>query len=387
MNTEKSSDFLLRSFTFSFYMTMAVISSYFPLYFDYKGYTKLQIGMLYSIGPLIGIASNLVWGIMSDKFRTIKKIMIVLLAGQLLTVVLVFQADVFVILYIGMAIFFFFQQPMTTLNDSQLMLNVSQRGTSSYASYRVWGSIGFAFAAGLFGWLLKLLGSSITPALAVATIGLSFLLVFLLKDIRGSVKKMEFGGMIKIISSRKFLYFLLLVLVMSVATRLNDGFLALYMRQLGASDSIIGFAWMASALSEIPIFFYLSKYGHRYKELPLLAIAGFAYSLRFLLMIFVDNPIYVILIQMMHSISFGIFIFTAIRYVAQLIPDEYRSSGQAVFAITWSSIAGLISGTLGGLLFDIWDGTALYLCASLFAMVSGLGFLYTHFRNRRTEFN
>ncbi|MNI05096.1 putative nucleoside transporter YegT [compost metagenome] len=377
INAQPTNSSLLRGFTFSFYMTMAMVASFFPLYFDYKGYSKLQIGMLYSIGPLVGIVSNLTWGFLSDKYRTIKKIMIILLAVQLVTIFFVFQTDWFTLLYITMAVFFFFQQPMVSLNDSQLMLNASQTG-KSYASYRVWGSIGFAFAAGFFGWLLKSQGSSITPILSASTIGISLLLAFFLKDIRANQKKMEFGGMLNIIGSKKFLWFLFLIMIMAISTRLNDGFLALYLRNMGASDSIIGFAWMASALSEIPTFFFLSKYGHRYKELPLLAIAGFAYAVRFLLMIFVKDPMYVILIQMLHSVTFGIFIFTAIRYIQQIIPDQYRASGQAIFAVTWSSIAGLISGTLGGYLFDVWNGGVLYLCASILAFIAGSGFLVTH---------
>lgn len=92
---------------------------------------------------------------------------------------------------------------------------------------------------------------------------------------------MALGGMLSILRSKKFVWFLILIIIMSVSHRFNDGFLALYMRQLGASDSVIGYAWMASALSEIPMFFFLSKHGHRFKELPLLAFAGIIYALRF----------------------------------------------------------------------------------------------------------
>ncbi|UJF31616.1 MFS transporter [Paenibacillus hexagrammi] len=380
MNTSismKSQDMLLKLFTFSFFMTMGIVVTFFPLYFDYKGYSKLQIGLLYSIGPLIGIATNLLWGFMSDKYQTVKKIMIILIVGQLIAAVFVFTSNWFTLLYICLAIFFFFQQPVNSLNDSQLMLHV-QTSRTSYASFRVWGSIGFAFAAGFFGWLLKLFGSGLTPFLCFITISCSLILVFLLKDGRRSGKKMEFGGMVNIIRSRKFVWFLVLTVVMSVSHRFNDGFLALHMRQLGAPDSIIGYSWMASALSEIPVFFFLSKYGHKFKELPLLAFAGLAYTVRFFIMGMVEQPIWIIAIQLLHSITFGIFLFTAIRYMQQIVPDEYRASGQAIFAATWSSVAGLISGTLGGWIFDVWGGSMLYFTGASLSFLSAIGFLATH---------
>lgn len=376
-NLIKSQHRLLRLFTFSFFMTMGIVVTFFPLYFDYKGYSKLQIGLLYAIGPLIGIATNLLWGFLSDRFQTVKKIMIILIIGQLITAILVFTAGWFSLLYVCLAMFFFFQQPVNSLNDSQLMLSIRASG-KSYASFRVWGSIGFAVSAGGFGLLLRHYGTGLTPILCLFTIVCTLILVFFLKDARQSGKKMALGGMLSILRSKKFVWFLILIIIMSVSHRFNDGFLALYMRQLGASDSVIGYAWMASALSEIPMFFFLSKHGHRFKELPLLAFAGIIYALRFFIMGSIHNPAWIIGVQLLHSLTFGVFLITANRYLSQIIPDEYRSSGQAIFAVAWSSIAGLISGTIGGWIYDAAGGSTVYVIAGCLSIVAAIGFLATH---------
>lgn len=376
-NLIKSQHTLLRLFTFSFFMTMGIVVTFFPLYFDYKGYSKLQIGLLYAIGPLIGIATNLLWGFLSDRFQTVKKIMIILIIGQLITAIFVFTAGWFSLLYVCLAMFFFFQQPVNSLNDSQVMLSIRASG-KSYASFRVWGSIGFAVSAGGFGLLLRHYGSGLTPILCLFTISCTLILVFFLTDARQNSKKMAFGGMLSILRSKRFVWFLILIIIMSVSHRFNDGFLALYMRQLGASDSLIGYAWMASALSEIPVFFLLSKHGHRFKELPLLAFAGVIYALRFFIMGSIHNPAWVIGVQLLHSLTFGVFLITANRYLSQIIPDEYRSSGQAIFAVAWSSIAGLISGTLGGWIYDATGGSTVYVIAGCLSIVATIGFLGTH---------
>ncbi|MEK8126360.1 MFS transporter [Paenibacillus filicis] len=373
-------DIMLRGFSFSFFTMVAIISSYFPLYFQYKGYSTVQIGLLYSVGPLIGIVSNLFWGIMSDKYQTVKKVLVLLVLGQLLVAFFMFRIDGFALLMVLMAAFFFFQQPMTSMNDSLILLTVS--GTKkSYASFRVWGSIGFATAALVFGELLRHYGAGLTPTLALGSLGLTLVLASLLRDARDpQFKPPDFSGFLPIITSRSFLAFLIMLLIVSIAHRMNDGFLALYLKSLGASPSIVGWSWMASAVSEIPVFFLLSKYGHRYKELPLLALCSLVYGVRFLLMTFVENPLWVILIQMMHSVSFGIFLFTAIRYIQNAIPDQYRSSGQAVFAMIWAGLAGLLSGTIGGWVFNTWSPHAMYGTASALAFVALIGFLALHAR-------
>lgn len=374
---------IIKSFSFSYFMTLALVVSFFPLYYDSLGYSKLQIGSLYSIGPAVGIFSNLLWGILSDRFRTLKKTIILILSGQLVMVLLLFNTDVYSILFIIVTGFYFFQAPLNGLNDSQIMLHVKESG-KSYASFRVWGSIGFAFAAVMSGLVLTSMGVGLVGSLAIGSVALSLTLSLFLKDNRSGMKKMELGGMWRVVFSRRFLWFLFLILIMSVSHRVNDGFLSAYLKDLGGKN-LVGYAWMTSALSEIPVLFYLSKHGHKFKELPLLAVACLVYTLRFFLMSRVEGPGWVIALQAMHSLSFGVFLVTAFRYIQQLVPDEYRATGQAVFNMTWSGLSGLISGFAGGRIYDMWGGSTLYLFASVTALLAFAGFIGTHLYFRSKE--
>jgi PPP family 3-phenylpropionic acid transporter len=376
------SSMLLRGFTFSFFMTNALIISFFPTYFVSMGFSKTQIGLIYSIGPTIGILSNLFWGFISDKYQTMKKTILAVLLGQLCFALFLFQINSYGWIFLAMIGFYFFQTPLISLNDSQLLLHVSKKA-SSYASFRVWGSIGFAVSALAFGILLQSDKDHphVIALLTIGTITFSLLLSLLLKDSRTNMKKIEFSGILQIIMSRKLLIFLLLILILATAHRANDAFLSLYLHELGASQSLIGYSWTVSSISEIPIFILLSRYGNRYKELPLLALASFAYVVRYLLMSITIEPIYIIMIQALHSISFGIFLFTALRYITQIVPDQYRATGQAIFTVVWSGMAGLISSLLGGIVFDHWGGHMLYGLAALVAFAAGMGFLLAHYKN------
>jgi MFS transporter, PPP family, 3-phenylpropionic acid transporter len=83
-------------------------------------------------------------------------------------------------------------------------------------------------------------------------------------------------------------------------------------------------------------------------------------------------------------VSFGIFMFTALRYLAQIVPDQFRATGQAVYNMVWSGCAGLISGFAGGRIYDIWGGTSLYRFAAIIAAVACLGFIATHLFQHET---
>lgn len=379
----KKQEAVINSFSFSFFMTMALVVSFLPLYYDSLGYSRLQIGALYSIGPAVGIVANLFWGLVSDRFQTLKKTIIVILFGQLAMVLLLFRTDVYSVLFVIVTGFYFFQTPLNGLNDSQILLYSSRNG-KSYAFFRMWGSLGFAFAAVMIGLVLNRLGIGVISTLAVGSVGLSLCLAFLLKDTRAGMKKMDLSGVVKIIFNRKLLWFLMLVFLMSIAHRSNDGFLSTYLKDMGGRN-LVGVAWMTSALSEVPMFFYLSKHGHKYKELPLLAVACCVYVVRFFLMSLVSGPGWIIPLQALHSLSFGIFLVTALRYLQQLVPDEYRATGQAVFNMTWSGFSGLASGFIGGRVYDAWGGAILYRVAAASALLAFIGFMATHLYTRNKE--
>lgn len=369
---------VMRSFSFAFYMTMALTVTFFPLYFSSKGYSNLQIGAIYSIGPFIGIAANLFWGFASDKLQTIRKMIIVMLCGQLLTTIVLSQIDAIAWVYVAMTVYNFFHTPINGLNDSLTLLSIRRSG-KSYASFRIWGSLGFAFSSVVFGSVLHRVGVEHTILFAIGTITLSLVLAFFLKDRTGGGSgSVKFSGFFTIVRQPSLLLFLALIFTMSFAHRTNDGFLALTMREMGASDTVIGWAWMASSLSEVPMFFWLSKNGHRFKELPLLMVASFFYAVRFTLVSIVSDPIWIIPLQLMHSITFGIFLVTALRYIQQLIPDDFRATGQAIFNIVWSCLAGLSSGIVGGLVSDVWGLPVTYRVAAASGLLACIGFLVTH---------
>ncbi|WJH37580.1 MFS transporter [Paenibacillus sp. CC-CFT747] len=160
----------------------------FPVYFHMLGFSSLQFGMLYSIGPTVGIIANLVWGVTSDRFQTIKKIITTILSGQLVFILLMFRAEAYPVIFVLLTLYYFFQTPVNMLNDSQILLHTKQTG-KSYASYRVWGSIGFAVAALLFGLLLKTPTHGKMALLCIGNVALALLLSLLLKDARGPASR------------------------------------------------------------------------------------------------------------------------------------------------------------------------------------------------------
>ncbi|WP_276352749.1 MFS transporter [Cohnella caldifontis] len=370
---------VLRALQFSTYATVVMIATYFPLYFYSLGFSKLQIGAIYSVGPVLSIVSNLLVGIVSDKTKSLRRMISLLYLGQILALALLLPVREFGIMSLVMAFFYLFQTPVTSMLDSLTLLAAEQM-KRSFPSIRMFGSLGYAVCAVVFGYALKLWGSGLTIYLALGAVAVALVISLWVADFQATVRKFEFRGLWNVLRRRETVAFFVIVGVISVAHRINEGFLSVAMRDHGASDSVVGAASLASSVSEIPVFFLLARFGHRVKEFPLLALAGFMYVVRMSLLSVAVHPWSFVAIQTMHSVTFGIFYITALRCLQSMIPEEYRSSGQAAFAIVWTGIAGLIAGTLGGWLYDAFGLAWLFRAGAAFALVGCAGFLYFHFR-------
>lgn len=364
----------LRALMFTIFGSTALVVSYFQLYFSHLGFSPAEIGYLYGIGPLISVFSNMFWSMASDKYKTVRKVMILLLGGQLITGILLANASSFGEVFVLVTLFYFFYYPVYPLSDTMAITTANKYGRN-FTSIRVFGSIGYAFFALSIGYVLGSLGSEWTMWICISLAAVTLLISFQLRDQpAGSSSKMDLSGLWAILKRRDVLAFFGCVFLLAMGHRMNEAFLTITLKDLGASEGLIGWSLLISSVSEIPIFLLLSKYGNKYKELPLLTLAALMYTIRLLFMSVSHTPAAVVLIQTMHSVTFGIFYVTAVRYITRLVPDHFRATGMALFTIVWSSASGLLSGTLGGLLLELTGRQTFYLTAMSFALASLIGF-------------
>ncbi|WP_410769680.1 MFS transporter [Fontibacillus sp. BL9] len=378
----------LRAFTFTIFGTSVLVSSYFPLFYAGLGFSSSQIGLLYALGPMISLVANLLWSVASDKYRTIKKIMLILLIGQMIMSAVLSVSTQFSVIILVITIFYFFFYPVFPLSDT-IAINAAKRHNKNFITVRIFGSIGYAFFALFIGYILSMIGSSRTMWVTIGIAAIALVITLFIKDQDSPVAKMDMSGIWGILKQKELLWFFCCVFCLAIAVRMNDAFLTVTLNDLGASENIIGWAQLASSMSEIPIFLLLSLYGEKIKELPLLVFASLMFATRFLLVGIADSAGTIVAIQLLHSVSFGVFYVTSIRMLTRLIPDHYRATGMALYTIVWSSASGLLSGTFGGVVFEQFGRHNFYLVAMSFALVACLGFASRYFypgpRLRRTR--
>lgn len=361
----------LKTLLFSFHATNTIIISFLPLYLRYKGLNGTEIGWVLAIGPLASIFSQPFWGYLSDKYKTVKRMLLICVIGLLVSSVVFFQMNsLLAILLIG-AIFYFFSSPVGALGDS-----LGQRRADdlkiSFGTIRTWGSIGFATSALIVGELLDHIGIQymMWPYLFFGLIAL--LVTFRLKDVKVNSEPIQLSDVRALIQSKPFVVFLFFMMFITISHRANDSFIGLYITQLGGSERLVGIAWFVGVASEAAIFAFAGFWFRKYHSLVFVIAAGFLYSFRWFIYASIDDPMYIIALQVLHGLTFGVFYLSAFNYITRIIPRLLQSTGHLLFYSVMFGISGIIGSLVGGALIDTFSGGTLYFvmgCIALFGTI------------------
>ncbi|WP_269411420.1 MFS transporter [Lentibacillus daqui] len=361
----------LKMLLFCFHATNTIILSYLPIYLRYKGLDGTQIGWVLAVGPFAAIFSQPFWGYMSDKFKTVKWTLIICIIGLLISSSLFFQMnELIAILFMG-AVFYFFTTPIGALGDSLAQRRADELHVN-FGSIRMWGSIGFAVSSLIVGKVLTSIGVAymIWPYLLFGTMAL--IAAFRLTDVKVEADPIQLKDIKQILQNKPFFIFLFIVMFISISHRANDSFIGLYIEQLGGNETIIGLAWFFGVASEAAVFALAPLWFRKFHPLVFIMFAGLLYSVRYFIYAAVNDPVYLVPLQVLHGITFGTFYLAAFQYISRLIPKLLQSTGHLVFYSLFFGVSGIIGSLIGGALIDSYGGGTLYATVGGFALTGSI---------------
>lgn len=367
--------FYLSSFLFFFHSANIIVVSFLPLYFEHIGKSGTQIGLLLAMGPLAAMIFQPFWGYVSDKLKTVKKILIFLLIGILASVPILFQTEDQWLLMILMVFFFSFASPVGALGDSLAQRTALNVGIN-FGSIRTWGSLGFALTGIFIGYVLRSIGIENLLFPYLIYISIALLLVLRVKDVKTENVAINLKDATKLIKNPKLVLFLFIMLFISITHRANDSYLSLFIKEIGGDESLVGWAWFIAVSSEAIVFATAQYWFRLLNELTFIIIASFIYALRWLLFFVIDSPTGIIIVQFTHGLTFGVFYLAGFHVVTKLIPETYRSTGHLLFTSTFFGLSGIVGSLVGGSVIEHFGANQLYLYLGLSALVGSIGLLY-----------
>lgn len=364
--------FLLKGYNFLFFGLLALFLPFLPVYLGEQGLSTSEIGIIIGTGGFVTLVAQPLWGFISDKTKTIRKVMLLLVSMTAVLGYFLFNVNSFTLLIVFALLVFFFLMPLDPLTES-MNFTVSEMAGISYGSVRTYGALGYAVLSLIAGYSMDYFGMSSMSILFVFLGLLSFGVIWFMPEVKASPTPVTIAGLKQVLKNKEMLLFLALVFISSIPARMNDTFLGIHIRTLGGDTSLVGIAFFLSATSEIVIFALSFWWLRKGKELEIITIATFFYFLRFIASAFATSPIVLTMLQLLQMFTFPIFYTAAIQYLYRIMPKEWRATGQTVLALLFFGLSGIIASYTGGFLYNEFGGHAFYFTISA---LSFIGFLF-----------
>ncbi|RCW66425.1 MFS transporter [Saliterribacillus persicus] len=376
----------LKALTFLNMSSKGIILPFLPLFLYFRNFSPVEIGMIMGIAPMVSIIAQPFVGYLSDKYKTIKGILIILYFAVIATTFTIFFSGEFIVVFISFIAFHFALSPSTPLIDSMVIKSLGEKRQNQYGKIRLWGSIGFAITAVISGPVLSFIGiDKIYILFWILMLGTIILTIFL-KDKNQSSTPVSLQGVKQILKNKNFMYFLFLCFLVMIPHRMNDTMIVLHLEELGGTELLIGLAWALAAFSEVPVFYYLSQRIMHYNHLFLLGLIAIFYTIRWLLYGLIDSPEIITALQLTQGITFGLFWLVALQTAVSFVPNHLRSTGQALLTSVCFGLGGAVGGTVGGSIFTSLGSENMYrIMASITFLATiaiFLSYRYTRLKER-----
>lgn len=368
-----------------FMSARAIFGPFITIYLQEKGLSAEMIGFVTGINSLVIILSQPVWGIISDKLRSIKKTLIFCIVLQsLFAVSLIFASDAFLIAAC-FSVYTMFSSAEGPLLDTWSLKSVKEAGDANgLGQVKLWGCLGFAACSVIAGiFISQNSASSIIPVFSVVLMLTAIALAFIkTNSVPEKAVKIKDLKLISIFRHKAFLVFLLYIFVMQLGHRASFTFYPLLIGELGGDTSIVGYASAMMFVSEALVMFLSRKMLNRFKPVYLVMASSAFFMLWHVMLAFATSPWLVMATCVMDGPSFALFTIGTLYYLDEIAPPELRTTYQTVAYSVYFGFSGIVGNMAGGWMIDNVGYKAMYTIGIAITLLSTVLYFFYIKRQR-----
>lgn len=355
-----------------YFFGTALYVTFVGLYLRSIHLSGAKIGLLVSIVPLVGVIIQPMWGMISDRYRRRKLILILSFLSAAAIAPLVSSTHSFPLLLLIVGLLAVALSPAVPLSDATTLEWLRTRG-GSFGSIRIFGSLGFLLGSLFAGWALS--GSRISLLFPIygLCLGATFLAALRAPPQRERTREAVHQHGWAALRRPVVGLFLILVAIGFATSAAYNTFFALYLHGLGAGTPVIGVAAALASLSELPVMALSGRVIARFGVKTLLVAGFLGASVRWLAYGLIGDYRLALLFQALHGLSFAASYVAGVTYMDRLIPEQLRATGQTVFSGTVFGLATVVGSNLFGALFDHLHAHGMFLAAAGMALAATVG--------------
>ena len=336
----------LFGFNALYYVPGATFGAYIGVYYQSRGMSVSQIGLLSAIGPLLALVMQPAWGLLSDRTGKYMAVLRISLLGAAGGVLCYYRADRFLLFAACVLIYSFFNCAIGPIGDA-VVLDMARENELEFSRIRMGGTLAYAAAVIFAGMYLRSRPTA-SFGITAAAWGSMFLLTWLM---RGDVKKYRpdrtASGALSCFRNGKVLFVLFYACIFQVVLGCYGSFIGVVVTDMGYDNATIGRLMCVSALSELPVLLCIRFLMRKVRIEALLLAAGAAMTVRIWLPL-TGSIVCIFLGQALQGVTYMILYYGCVTFMDQNFPKEHRATAQSAFYMVQAGIASTFSNIAGG---------------------------------------
>lgn len=341
------------------FMASGAFYNYIGLYYNEIHLDNFTIGMLTSVGSIIALFAQPLFGLAADRAKSKNRILLLclLLTATSIWLVPLSGTNLWPLL-LSTALFGVFQSVINPLSDT-IALELASESKFNFSRVRTVGSIGFAAMAAFAGWIFENNIHYMFPLFSVVTF-IALLFAYGIPTVEGHQRKSKVK-LKELFRNKPLVIIYIYTFIICTTSGFFYTFHAIYSQQQGVSISLIGIGIMIGSISQFPFMLYFDRLYERFGLFRILLVSGVFHVVRWLLYAVAINKFTVILAWVLHGGTFILFYLCLAEYVNRHVQKELKASGQMVNSIMILGITRIFGGMIGGVyasLFGIGSGFA-----------------------------
>ncbi len=378
----------LRVFYFLYYGAVGANLPYFAAYLQGLGFSGEQIGTVLMMGPIVAAPVALAWAAAADRLGAPSRALAAATLWSVAAAAFLPVARTPLTLGAVVLVQSLAERAVVPLVDSVALEWTRAHAGTSYARIRLFGSLGFIALAQGVGLLLAARGDrpgdpTVPLAVVVCVAGYA-LAARRLPAPRPAAAQPRAREALAMIRDRRLLALLLACAVHWAGCAPFHLMFGVFVRDQGLPASVTGLAMATGVGAEVLALLAFPRLEGRFGDRALLALAFAGTALRWMLLSRAHGPVALVLLQLFHGLTFGVFWGASIRALARVVPPALRATGQALFSAVVFGGGNAVGYQLSGLGYDRLGGVGpLFAGAAALETLLLLATLLSTIRSRR----
>lgn len=359
---------MIRLYYMLYFCGTGSMSPFINLFYVSRGLSGTEIGLLGTISAISGLISAPFWGRLNDNIRRPRRLLQLALAVNSLAYFLLSHQNAF--LYVAIIVGFnaLVSSGVDPLQSSQA-LGIAAQADTGFGSIRLWGSLGWALAAPCTGYLIQK-----TSLLSGFYVYMFFMLsaalvLFLIKgEIRrpqtaAPVEKLPMRKVLKEVVKNRELMALLAAMIIVWFSMNCVKFESVYLQQLGASSSVIGWVNTIGAVIEVPMMLVSDRVMRRTSPVVTLMIGFLTYAVGLCGIVIHPAVFTIVLYRAFGGVALSFYYISYTNFIVKRAPAQQTATVLALYSVTFAGIVNILGASISGRIFDVLGVYWLYVIA------------------------